>query len=227
MSNPGTIHQAIVNIMRDLDAIGKTKKNAAQGWSFRGIDDMYNALHPLFAKHGVFVAPSAVSREHTVREQSGKAPQLYVVLGMEYTLYAADGSCVTIGPIYSEGLDTSDKATNKALSMAQKYMLIQTFLVPTEDLEDGDAADERIAPSEPARKEDPRRPPAASVPADLYTGSAEQQKVLHGHLDRLGFPKEKESRRDLHQMAMAAKVHMPALGTYLAQAAQTIQGARP
>jgi hypothetical protein len=57
---------------------------------------------------------------------------------MEYDFFAEDGSKVTIGPIPAEGLDSGDKATNKALSAALKYALIQTFSVPTEDMAEAD-----------------------------------------------------------------------------------------
>jgi hypothetical protein len=57
---------------------------------------------------------------------------------MEYDFFAEDGSKVTVGPIPAEGLDSGDKATNKALSAALKYALIQTFSVPTEDMAEAD-----------------------------------------------------------------------------------------
>ena len=46
--------------MQDIEAIGKNKKNAQQGYSFRGIDDMYNALQPLFKKHAVFITSNVL-----------------------------------------------------------------------------------------------------------------------------------------------------------------------
>ncbi len=39
---------------------------------------------------------------------------------------------------WGEGLDNSDKATNKAMSGAMKYALIELFCVPTQDVEDSD-----------------------------------------------------------------------------------------
>ena len=58
---------------------------------------------------------------------------------MKYHFYAEDGSSVIVGPVPAEGIDSSDKATNKALSAALKYMLIQTFSIPTEDMTDSDS----------------------------------------------------------------------------------------
>jgi hypothetical protein len=62
----------------------------------------------------------------------------HVSIMMEYDFYAEDGSKVTVGPVPAEGLDSGDKATNKALSAALKYALIQTFSIPTEDMAEAD-----------------------------------------------------------------------------------------
>jgi hypothetical protein len=103
---------------------------------------MVNALHPALTKHGVFMAPRCVSEQHELKEVtrgSGKAGiDKHVTILMEYDFFAEDGSKVTVGPIPAEGLDSGDKATNKALSAALKYALIQTFSVPTEDMAEAD-----------------------------------------------------------------------------------------
>jgi hypothetical protein len=129
-------------VMADIGSIGKDQKNLAQGFKFRGIDQFVNGLYPALVKHGVFIAPRCVSERSEVKEvtrSSGKvAVDKYVTILMEYDFFAEDGSKVTIGPIPAEGLDSGDKATNKALSAALKYALIQTFSVPTEDMAEAD-----------------------------------------------------------------------------------------
>ena len=128
--------------MRDIGSVGKDQKNQAQGFKFRGIDQFVNALNPALIKHGVFIAPRCVSEQHELKEVtrgSGKqGVDKHVTILMEYDFFAEDGSKVTIGPIPAEGLDSGDKATNKALSGALKYALIQTFSVPTEDMAEAD-----------------------------------------------------------------------------------------
>ncbi len=137
------IYSKMSSVMLEIGAIGKNQKNVAQGFKFRGIDDFINSLYPALTKHGVFMAPRCTAAEHEVREvtrSNGKqAIDKLVTIMMEYDFYAEDGSKVTIGPIPAEGLDSGDKATNKALSAALKYALIQTFSIPTEDMSDGDS----------------------------------------------------------------------------------------
>ncbi len=88
------------------------------------------------------MAPRCVSEQHELKEVtrgSGKAGvDKHVTIMMEYDFFAEDGSKVTVGPIPAEGLDSGDKATNKALSAALKYALIQTFSIPTEDMAEAD-----------------------------------------------------------------------------------------
>lgn len=137
------IYSKMSQVMKDVGFVGKDQKNTVQGFKFRGVDQFVNALYPALTKNGVFMAPRCVKEEHeikTVVRSSGKeGVDKHVTIMMEYDFYAGDGSKVTVGPIPAEGLDSGDKATNKALSAALKYALIQTFSVPTEDMTDGDS----------------------------------------------------------------------------------------
>lgn len=141
MSN--LIYKKMSDVMKDVGPITKDQKNTAQGFKFRGVDQFVNALYPALTKHGVFMTPRVTQSSQEIREversNGRKGVDKHVSLLVEYDFYAEDGSKVTVGPIASEGVDSGDKATNKALSAALKYALIQTFSVPTEDMTDGDS----------------------------------------------------------------------------------------
>jgi hypothetical protein len=155
MSN--LIYKKMTEIMKDIGPVSKDQKNTAQGFKFRGIDQFVNSLHPALVKHGVFMAPRLVKEEHEIREVvrgSGKTgADKHVSIQMEYDFFAEDGSKVTIGPIPAEGLDSGDKATNKALSAALKYALIQTFSIPTEDMAEADLESPEINLTSEIKKE--------------------------------------------------------------------------
>lgn len=142
VNTSGIIFKKMSDVMREIGAIGKDQKNQAQGFKFRGIDQFVNALYPALVRNGVFMAPRALRHEQEIKEvvRSNGKPGVdkHVSIMMEYTFYAEDGSSVVVGPIPAEGLDSGDKATNKALSAALKYALIQTFSIPTEDMAEGD-----------------------------------------------------------------------------------------
>lgn len=132
------IFESIAAIQREIDAIGKEKTNTQQGFKFRGIDDVYNAVHPLLSKHGVFSVPKVIENKYEtyVNAKGNRATCVY--LTVEYTFYAEDGSSLTCS-VASEGADFADKASNKAMSFAHKYAILQIFSIPTQDVIDGDA----------------------------------------------------------------------------------------
>lgn len=140
MSN--LIYKKMSEVMKEVGFIAKAQTNQAQGFKFRGIDQFVNALYPALTKHGVFMTPRATQFTQEVRDvvrANGKAAvDKHVAIMMEYDFFAEDGSKVTVGPIPAEGLDSGDKATNKALSAALKYALIQTFSIPTVDMAEAD-----------------------------------------------------------------------------------------
>jgi hypothetical protein len=136
------IYKKIVTIIDELGAISKDKVNAEQKFKYRGIDQFYNALHPLFAKHGVFTVPEVIERIEQPHTTKSGGVWRHVVLRMKYTFFASDGSAFE-SFVVGEGLDSGDKATNKAMAIAHKYCLLQVFCVATEDMED---PDERTAP---------------------------------------------------------------------------------
>lgn len=134
----GKIFESIPAIMGELEAIGRDKENKSQGFKYRGIDDLYNALQPLLAKHKVFTVPVVMEEKRTERQSKSGGALTCVILKIKYIFYASDGSsfeAVLIG----EGMDSGDKASNKAESIAHKYALTQVFAVRTEDLSDPDA----------------------------------------------------------------------------------------
>ena len=149
------IFKKMTQVMADVGFVGKNQKNSAQGFKFRGIDDMINALYPALVKNGVFMSPRTTSYSQELREvtrSNGKnGVDKHVALMVEYDFYAEDGSKVTIGPIAAEGLDSGDKATNKALSAALKYALIQTFSIPTEDMAEADLDTPEIGTTAPKK----------------------------------------------------------------------------
>ena len=132
---PGKIYAAIAGVMADVGHVAKDKVNKQQGFKFRSIDDVYNALHPALAKNKVFIVPRVLEqkREEVLTKNGGK--MVLVICKIKFTFYAEDGSFIET-VIIGEGLDTGDNATNKAMAIAYKYACFQVFCIPTEELMD-------------------------------------------------------------------------------------------
>lgn len=129
------VYQAIAAVSKELAAQGirKDSRNQAQGFNFRGIDAVYNALAPLLAKHGLCILPRCISRSVTERVNGKGNALFYVTVHAEFDFVSAeDGSKHTVST-YGEAMDSGDKATNKAMSAAYKYAAFQAFCIPTEE----------------------------------------------------------------------------------------------
>lgn len=132
MAETPKIFSTINSVMSELGAIAKNKRNQQQGFSYRGVDDVMNALNPLMVKHKLFCVPKVLRNEREERQTSRGSNLLYSIVTMEYTLYAEDGSSVS-AVVIGEGMDSGDKATNKAMAIAYKYAMFQIFSIPTEE----------------------------------------------------------------------------------------------
>lgn len=142
------VYQAISAVQKDLSSqgISKDRKNTqGSGYAFRGIDDVYNALAPFLAKHGLCILPRVLKRESVERQSKAGGALFYITVEVEFDLVAADGSKHTI-KTFGEAMDSGDKATNKAMSAAYKYACMQSFCIPTEGDNDADAHTHQIAP---------------------------------------------------------------------------------
>ena len=126
------IYEAINAIMTDLGPIGKDKKNQQQGFMYRGIDDVMNALQPIMTKHGVFAVPEVIEHTREDRKSNKGNSLIYSIIKMKYIFYSTDGTCVS-ATVIGEGMDSGDKASNKAMSIAFKYACFQVFCIPTEE----------------------------------------------------------------------------------------------
>lgn len=134
---PPKIYKAISDVMADIGAVGKNQRNQQQGFMFRGIDAVMNAINPALIKHHVFVVPEILEQSREERTTKTGSHLIYSICKIKYTFYAEDGSNITAITI-GEGMDSGDKATNKAMAIAFKYACFQVFCIPTEEMKDPD-----------------------------------------------------------------------------------------
>lgn len=145
------VYEAINKVQADLAHTGITKdrKNAQQGYNFRGIDDVYNALSPLLAKHGLCILPRILARECQERQTQKGGVLFYVTVEAEFDFVCAEDGSKHVVRTFGEAMDSADKATNKAMSAAYKYAAFQAFAIPTEADNDADAhTPPTLAPSD-------------------------------------------------------------------------------
>jgi hypothetical protein len=132
-------------IMKSIGGIEKEKNNQTQNFKYRGIDQVYSAVHPLMIKHGVFMRAEILDKNREERTNKNGTVMAFTTLRMRYHFVAEDGSSICT-EAEGEGMDSGDKSSNKAMSIAHKYAILQAFCVPTEQVDDPDAEVHEIAP---------------------------------------------------------------------------------
>lgn len=129
------VQVALARAMRDLGRIAKLDKfeggNAGR-YNFRGVDRVVNAAAPVLRKHGLIVLPEvrAVEYRDIARVGGGRSHECVVTVAWHWTGPRGDQ---LVAVTQGEALDTSDKATAKAQSVAWRVCLIETLAIPTGD----------------------------------------------------------------------------------------------
>lgn len=145
------VYAAISAVARDMAATGirKDRKNAQQGFNFRGIDQVYNALAPALVNHGLLILPRMTERTATERINKNGTALFYVVVKAEFDFVSTEDGSVHTVTTYGEAMDSGDKATNKAMSIAYKYAAFQALCIPTEETAiDADAEVHQVTPQD-------------------------------------------------------------------------------
>ena len=146
-----TIYERISAGQADIAKAGIAKGsiNKEQRYKYRGIDEVYNALSPILAQHGIVMTPKHFGAEVTERKSRSGGVLNYVRLAakIRFCCGPLPDDRVTVH-VYGEAMDSGDKASAKAMSMAIKNALLQVFLIPTEGDNDADASSPESAPAE-------------------------------------------------------------------------------
>jgi hypothetical protein len=145
------VYLAISKVAAKLahEGISKDRTNASQGYKFRGIDDVYNALAPYLAEAQLCILPSVLEREVVERTNAKGTALFYVTVKVRFDFVSAEDGTKHEVVTYGEAMDSGDKATNKAMSAAFKYACMQTFCIPTEGDNDADATTHEVKAAEP------------------------------------------------------------------------------
>lgn len=144
------VYKAIAAVQSDLSKTGiaKNRQNNQKnggGYMFRGIDDVYSALAPLLATHGLCVIPRMLERVVVEREARSGGALFYTTVKAEFDFVAVEDGSKHTACTYGEAMDSGDKSTNKAMSAAYKYAAFLTFAIPTEGDNDADATTHEVA----------------------------------------------------------------------------------
>jgi hypothetical protein len=158
------IYEALNEVMKDVGAVRKDQRNTHQNFNFRGIDAVINAVSPAFRKHGIFCTPTIISSDYeSVQVGQNRTNMGHARVTVQYTFHATDGTSVS-ATVSAESMDSGDKATAKAMSVAYRTALLQTLCLPTDE-QDPDAETFERSPAQASA-------PRASVGSYAVTNNA-------------------------------------------------------
>lgn len=135
------IYAAMAKVNEELNAIGKDQQGF--GYKFRGIDDVFNSLNPLFKKHKIITTRRNLTTERNIREveKNGKQKDyVEVFIQADYAFVSLEDGSEIVTTGFGEGQDTSggDKASSMATSNAYKYVIFEMFNIASQEQQDSD-----------------------------------------------------------------------------------------
>ncbi len=141
----------IVNLLtavkNDVGAVRKGDRNDSQGFNFRGVDAVVNAVSPALLAHGIMVGSNVreVTRT-TVEVGRNRTPMGHVALIVDYVFHGPAGDSLAFSAA-GEAMDSGDKATPKAMSVAYRTALLQALSLPTDEPDPDGTSYERHDPA--------------------------------------------------------------------------------
>ena len=147
------IFQRVAAITAELGTVAKNLSVKAGGGSYKAVSerDIIDAVKPLEEKYRVYSYPSnrtileseTLVNEKTYNGNTTKSTTFFTRVQTEYTFInidKPDERFTTI--VFSEGIDTGDKGSGKAMTYADKYALMKAYKISTGDDPDQNPSEE-------------------------------------------------------------------------------------
>ncbi|MEV0993460.1 ERF family protein [Nonomuraea sp. NPDC050202] len=130
------VHVAWTRVMADVRKISKRDKYDGRDtkYWFRGVDRTVNTFGPVVRAHGVLVLPVHVEAAHRDTKTAKGTPMRECTVTVTWMVVGPMGDTLpSTLQSAGEALDTSDKGTAKAQSVALRVLLLTAAMVPTGD----------------------------------------------------------------------------------------------
>ncbi|MEU0207405.1 ERF family protein [Streptomyces canus] len=171
------VHLAWLRVRKEVRAIAKGEQYNGGGtrFNFRGVDTVVNTFGPVTLKHGINIFPVGIEAEHrdTTTSKGNKMRECTVTVSWMVMGPKGDTLPVLL-KTRGEALDSADKGTAKAQSVALRVLLLTGGLTPTHD-KDPDASYVERGNDAPARS------------ADSYRDEILDKKTTPGRLQQISY----------------------------------------
>lgn len=143
---PKSIFMKLIAILAEVGNVEKKGYNKAQSYNFMRETDLVDKIRPVMAREHLFLHQTVIEQKITeVGETKSGSHNRLVEVVMRFTWVDADTgeSWHVPADFPGHGMDTGDKGIYKAMTGAEKYFLMKTFLVSTGDDPEGDEKTDR------------------------------------------------------------------------------------
>lgn len=171
------VHLAWLRVRKDVRAIGKGELYNGGGtrFNFRGVDTVVNTFGPVTLKHGINILPVGVEAEYRDTTSKGGTKMHEATVTVTWQIIGPMGDTFPmLLKTQGEALDSADKATAKAQSVALRVLLLTGGLTPTHD-KDPDASYAERGNEAPVRS------------AESYRDEILNKKTSQGRLQQIGY----------------------------------------
>ena len=174
------MHQ-VQSAMRSLSAneegqTGGAKYGYVSGAKLLGI------IRPLMDKYGLLLTQEVLGITNdpiTYSTRNGEKTEMFTTTHIRFTWIDVEDGSTLVNEFYANGMNSWDKGLGSALTYAERYYLMKTFHIATdEDDIDAIVKDEAVKEKKPTRKQtpasapasDPNQPQYKPLPIEKYWG---------------------------------------------------------
>ncbi|MYU22907.1 ERF family protein [Streptomyces sp. SID8352] len=130
------VHIAWLRVRKEVRAIAKREQYNGGGtrFNFRGVDTVVNTFGPVTLKHGLNIFPVGIEAEHRDTTTSKGNKMRECTATVSWMVMGPKGDTLPmLLKSRGEALDSADKGTAKAQSVALRVLLLTGGLTPTHD----------------------------------------------------------------------------------------------
>lgn len=171
------VHIAWLRVRKEVRAIAKGEQYNGGGtrFNFRGVDTVVNTFGPVTLRHGVNIFPVGIEAEHRDTTTSKGSKMRECTVTVSWMVMGPMGDTLpTLLKSRGEALDSADKGTAKAQSVALRVLLLNGGLTPTHDKDPDTSYIERGIEA-PARS------------AESYRDELLDSKTSPGRIQQIGY----------------------------------------
>jgi len=123
----------LAEVMAEVKYIQKRGKNSFHNYRYATEADVADRVRECLAARNIILVPDVVGQEtRQITTKKGNT-EFIDTLRIKFTFYDGDSDQTISFHMIGEGQDAGDKAAYKAITGAEKYALMKTFLIPTGD----------------------------------------------------------------------------------------------